>query len=1292
MGQIYVDTPQEGRVLVNIAGDTPSEEEQRMITEKFFSDPVVEAPVVQAPVVQEPVLEAPVVQAPVVQEPVLEAPVLEAPEVQEPAFVPRFPGDDPFQQELLSRNEPAEDTAAENTDTDAALDEAQVEPQITGENYNAKGFLEELQRGVTAEDLITLMYEGGTDILEVDGKPYDFAADVEKGVVPQEIMDYLLTGKTVRDVGAKTATVMGVNTGLTNFAGIPVDLANWVARKLEQGGRKGINAVLGTNLSLEPEDMKGSYAASEGGHPLGSMGLRRGLREVGFDIPDSKREIPEEYRFLYQGGRSVGENALPAAALYRLALANAVKLAATPNMHPFLAQMAKNPAAFAGGEAVAILGGAIGAGTAESLAPDNPYWAMGGEVIGAVGVSLVPAAAKAAYNVTPLGMATRGVKTIFSGMSTEATRKAAGQEFLISIDAAKAEILEKARVATNEGRDADATALKTEAESYEVEAVLKALSESQKSQGFAPLPAGTGTDNAGLLGIQNSLMKSSEKFKTAVNTQIGEALAGMWTLSSQLLKNEGTRRAGEIMQARYIQNILQKEMLDKSQAIQDVLRTIPKGDMEAASVSVQSILREGKTNLRKAETFWWDRINKDTLVDVSEVAKSIRAQQAKMPEGANVASGEANTVLSNLLARAESGEALSAGEILKQRSYFLELAREAGGNSQFKTADRYDEIAGSLIDVLNAIDGPDKDVIDMARKFSLKLNETYNRFWIKDTLASASGGGTAKDPRLTMQSATAGTPDQTNLNLRDAQEASDLTDAASFGTERQQMIDLNIAGAKKAAADVQPPSAAPVTPATPSMADSLRQFRQAFYERPSAMGADDAPRSVDDFAGIDADGNITYNPANPGGRDADATDFPGPDRKRRQDASWQRGTTEKNKRQDTFNDDPEEGIYTLDNEEVYGQLMPMPEGMSLGADMNAAQSVALQNMIRNLADSADRSGIPTTEALNRFLTDNADLVERFPAIKTRAVQLVQAQEDAAILVAKVDKFSTTEKFNNSVAEVFALDNPGQRFTQLVEDIRTAAVRQGEDPAEALDQLRASTFDMMITSATKGDELDFVSLSNQLFAPLDTASAGTTRMDIMIQNGLMDDDTAEAVATLMFESIRIKKSTAEPLQFNQIMQDSEMMVNNIARLAGANVGVLFGKGNASLQAASIGSAFMKNLVDKLPRRKKRDQMEFLLLNPNLLRDYISKNPTIQLRATDTIKEGLGRIQTRFKEKGIIGAPLSYIWDGTKYVASGTVNTVTKPRVATVGALEGDGEVDPNNLPSSLDLQMEEALPQ
>ena len=1267
MGQIYVDTPQEGRVLVNIAGATPTEEEQRMITEKFFSEPAA------APVVQEPVVQEPVVQEPVVQEPVVEA----------EAFVPRFPGDTPFQQELVSRSLPQNDTVsstpvvsdaegwqaeadkivAENTQTEDALTEAEVTPSTDAEDYNARGFLNELQKGTSAADIVEFMYTQGTDVLEVDGKPYDLKKAVEDGGDPQEIMDFLLTGKVIRDVGAVTATVMGVNTGITSFAGMPFELSNWLTRKAEQGVRSGINAIAGTELSTKPEDMTFSRSAEEGAL-LSGDNIRAGLRDIGaVDIPDSKREIPVEYRSLYQAGRVVGENLLPAAGLYKLALTNAIKIGANPNMHPFVAAMAKNPSAFLKGEAVAILGGAIGSGTAENLAPDNPYWSMGGEIIGSVGIGTGTAVAKAVVKNSPLALVGRTVKQVFAGMGTEAARKAAAQEILIALDATKTDLLNRAKVAVDEGRDVDATALKAEADAYTVDNVLAALAASQKSDGFAQLPAGTGSDNIGLLGIQNTLMKTSERFKVNVNDQINEALAGQWSLSTQLLKNEGTRRMGELMQTRYIQNILQKEMLDKGQTIQDVLKTIPKGDMEAASVAVQNILREGKTNLRKMETFWWDRINKATLVDVSEVAKAIRAQQAKMPEGANVASGEANTVLSTLLSRAEAGEALSAGEILKQRSYFLDLAREAGGNSQFKAADRYDEIAGSLIDVLNAIDGPDKDVIDMARKFSLKLNETYNRYWIKDTLASASGGGTARDPRLTLQNATSGNASQTNLNLRDSQEAADYTDSASIGTERQQMIDIGVAKGKQAASEVEPElntlnlelTGPPSTALGPEGGPSTTRMREM-----------DKPKSGDEArVREDATGNVVYDTVPPRPKDAPpGNDFDG------------------------------EGVYSLDNEEVYGQLMPLPERQALGPSMNAAQRVALQNEIRDLADASVRDGIPTPEALNRWLSDNSELIERFPEVKDRATQLITAQEEAATLVAKVDKFSTTEKFNNSVAEVFASDNPSQGFTELVETIRTTAVRQGEDPAQALDQLRASTFDMMITSANKGDEIDFVSLSNQLFAPLDNASTGATRMDIMIKNGLMDEDTSKAVASLMFESIRIQKSTAQPRQFNQIMQDSETMINNIARLAGANVGVMFGKGDASLQAAAIGSAFMKNLVDKLPAKKKAEQMEFLFLNPNLLSDYISKNPVIQKRATDKLREGLGRIQTRVKDQGYIGAPLSYIWDGVKYVAksavTSTVNRATKPSVATIGALEGDGEVDPNRLPSNLETQMQGAF--
>ena len=1284
MGQIYIDTPDEGRVLVNIVGEEPTAEEQRQITEKFFT------PAATEPVSADSVSDAEGYAAEsakfVAENTETVAPVLVEPTTIEPSgFVPRFPGDTEFQQSQVAKdlsldNSPppvevvsdAEGYAAEsakfvaeNTETDAALKEAEVTQSTDAEDYNARGFLNELQKGTSAADIVEFMYTQGTDVLEVDGKAYDLKKAVEDGGDPQEIMDFLLTGKVIRDVGAVEATVMGVNTGITSFAGMPFELSNWLTRKVEQGVRAGVNAVAGTELSTNPEDMTFSRPAEEGAL-LSGDNIRAGLRDIGaVDIPDSKREIPVKYRSLYQGGRVVGENLLPAAGLYKLAIANAIKIGANPNMHPFVAAMAKNPSAFAKGEAVAILGGAIGSGTAESLAPDNPYWSMGGEIIGSVGIGTGTAVVKAVAANSPLAIVGRTVKQVYAGMGTEAARKAAAQEILIALDATKTDLLNRAKVALDEGRDVDGAALKAEADAYTVDNVLAALKASQKSDGSAQLPAGTGSENEGLLGIQNTLMQTSEKFRFAANEQINEALAGQWSLATKLMKNEGTRRMGELMQTRYIQNLLEKEILDKGQIIQDVLKTIPKNDMEAASIAVQNILREGKTNLRKMETFWWDRVDRTQKVDVNEIAKTIRTQEGRVPNAASVAQGEPAQVLNDFITRADNGEAISVGEVLNFRTYFLDLSRAEGAAGNFGSADRFDNIAAAAINVLNTLDGADKAVIDMARKFSLKLNETYNRFWIKDTLASASGGGLSKDPRLTLENATSGSASQTNLNLRDSQDAADFTDSASVGTERQQMIDLGIAEGKKAASE-----AGNVGPELNTLATEIGGPPNTSID-PTVGGTTrmremDKPKS-DAEARVreDATGNVVYDKVPPRPKEAPPTnDFDG------------------------------EGIYSLDNEEVYGQLIPLPDKKALGPSMNAAQRVALQNEIRDLADASVRDSIPTPEALNRWLSDNSKLVERFPEVKERATQLIAAQEEAIILVAKVDKFSTTEKFNNAVAEVFASDAPNKGFTELVETIRTAAVRQGEDPAKALDQLRASTFDMMITSSKKGDDLDFVGLSNQLFSPMDNASSGLTRMDVMIQNGLMDDDTAKAVASLMFESIRVQKSTAQPRQFNQIMQDSETMINNIARLAGANIGVLFGKGDASLQAAAIGSAFMKNLVDKLPAKKKAEQMEFLFLNPNLLSDYISKNPVIQKRATDKLREALGNIQTRVKDQGYIGAPLGYIWDGVKYVsksvATSTVNRATKPSVATIGALEGDGEVDPENLPSSLETQMQGAF--
>ena len=103
------------------------------------------------------------------------------------------------------------------------------------------------------------------------------------------------------------------------------------------------------------------------------------------------------------------------------------------------------------------------------------------------------------------------------------------------------------------------------------------------------------------------------------------------------------------------------------------------------------------------------------------------------------------------------------------------------------------------------------------------------------------------------------------------------------------------------------------------------------------------------------------------------------------------------------------------------------------------------------------------------------------------------------------------------------------------------------------------------------------------------------------------------------------------------------------------------------------------------------MQFLFLNPKMMADYISKNPTIQKRATENLREGSIKIADRYKNDGPIGATLGYIWDGAKYVAkgaaSGIVNRVTKPPIATINALDGNNsEVSEGKLPSSIDNQM------
>ena len=711
------------------------------------------------------------------------------------------------------------------------------------------------------------------------------------------------------------------------------------------------------------------------------------------------------------------------------------------------------------------------------------------------------------------------------------------------------------------------------------------------------------------------------------------------------------------MQSRYIQTLLQAENGMRSRKMLKILETIPEGNPEAASLAIQGILRDGKNNLRQMESFWWDRVDKSVQVDPSSIAKTIEAQRARLPEGASLGDGAGtpNQVLDALAARAAAGESIDVGEILAFRSYFLNKARMAGsGPTPDKpTADSYDKIAASAVELLNDVKGFTGADITYARKFSAMMNEKYNRFWVKTTSQNSASGGFANDPRLTQESMMNGSFEQTRANIADATDAAQFADDASVVTAGQQTEDALEAAARKAAADTPSDNPYPVDPSldragliegttTISMTDALKSFWDRTPTRPERMRETDLPKSADEGVTLNQTGdwpNAQFSDDQP---IFDSTTRRFPENEAR-----------KAPPEDVYEG---EGVFSMDNGEVYGELALPSERKYLGPEMNAVQEKILLGEIRKLRDTSIKDSIPTEQALNTWLSDNAELVERFPQVKQKAEDLLAASEEVSQYLAKADDFVNLENFNSKVAEVFNGSSPDQDYGNLVQLIKDTAVSQRrgpEDVKKAIDHLRASTFDMMLSASMKEGnppKIDFLALTQQLFSPVDAqASKGTTRIEIMQKHGLIDGETVEAVGLFLNEAVRVQRTTEAGSQFNSVLSKSGTMLDNLARIAGANVGALSGSGQASIQTAAIGSQFMKNLVSKFPQENAKEQLRLLFLNPSLLADYITNNVGKQKRTATVIQEGLNDIKNKYKGRGVVSTAGGLVWDGTKYVS-------------------------------------------
>ena len=541
------------------------------------------------------------------------------------------------------------------------------------------------------------------------------------------------------------ATLKGVNVGLADIIGAPVDLLNQLPR-------------LGNLLPGE----QGFQPISE--NPVGgSQSIRNTMSNL-FDIGyKDVTDLPADQRPFAVGGEVVGQTAgtvLPIAAAARnVSAVNALTQTAPKSntaaeiLDTVVKTQARNPATTAGLELSIAAPAAVGAGIAEAVDPGDPTSRLYGELAGAF---------------SPL-VYTNLLPKLTTGLTTAIKSKLPGGVQAEAAKVAQQEVI-------SGGGDPSKLA-----------AILRASGDT--SQTSAQI-----TGDERLLAIENQLVSESSTFSDEIGKQTKQAIAEFNEAYRQAITSgdpELVRQAAEARRLKVL-GILDARVKDAEKKAQQIASTtLRTTDPNAANVRAREILDEELSVARSTEKQLWSAVDRNSVVEADNFLSQYNELKGELTVGESLP--EPVAALAKSLGKARTKQGLAKGEttsgdLLRARSRYLERAREARANNSFGDARRYQLLADAMLDDLDVVVG---ETASTARAFSRELNNKFTKGFVGKTLGFDRDGSLRVAPERTIESAVAGSDVQQRLNLQAQQAAAgDQSDAL---LQQQQDFFTNLA-------------------------------------------------------------------------------------------------------------------------------------------------------------------------------------------------------------------------------------------------------------------------------------------------------------------------------------------------------------------------------------------------------------------------------------------------------------------------------------------------------------------
>lgn len=628
-------------------------------------------------------------------------------------------------------------------------------------------------------------------------RAYDFTT------LPSRALGTITGGSVTGGVGGSLPYgAQGVMRGLTGVLDIPGQLMNLATGREDQTLGQTVRQAIGS-----AQERVGALTGRS------APGTRYQYETI--------EDIPPEYRASARFGEAVGATypmaaaplvaaramSMPAALAAQTAAPTATGLgpAASNAVRQMVATAAANPAFSVASQIPSTLGAGVGAYGAEMVFPGSERAQMVGQFSGGLlGAGLTAGAMGA-------GGAARGRVSAALPGTEAAAREQAGR--------ALAPILEQA------GETPAQIIQRLQRPDIVPGALPAELAQSRGITGVQRYLAGQDTE------LANALAASRERVAAGIQAGVEEAFQPGSTQA--LTQAAQTRQRGFMQRLDNLATQAEQKAIrlgEQAATAAEPIAPLAPGQARGVNVQARNILEDALMLARKEESKLWNAIPDNLRGQPSSTLRAYDDIRANILPEEKLPSLVEN-VMTRYRTSIDEGKPIDFGDLKRLRTKLLTSAREARASNAFDDARIYNQVADGVLEDMSRLGG---SAAAAARDYSRALNDRFSRSFAGDVLGTKPSGAERIRPELTLEAATAGSPELTAARLGEMQTAAGGLSPIMQLTQRDFMrsfganvFDPTTGAINPAKADTFLRNNAAVMEMFPDYANMLRQASQA---------------------------------------------------------------------------------------------------------------------------------------------------------------------------------------------------------------------------------------------------------------------------------------------------------------------------------------------------------------------------------------------------------------------------------------------------------------------------------